>query len=434
MKLFLVASLIALTAALKDIPRRRKSTSQNTKRVLHGNGKGRGSKKGYLVATVETDDVLAKELEYEEELEYENYSFAGTGMDPKDGVDNTKDIIKLVQNGVASTNADDYTMNQFPGSSTGAVPSMPSVTSPSAAPSGVLSAASVDSPLSPILETLPREVSPGIFSSDVASLVPSMTPISLTKEVAPTAFSSDTPSLVPSSVPTEAILPQEARPTAFSIFFSDAPSLVPSMNPSSLTKEVSPTAFSSDTPSLVPSMVPSSATLPQEATPTTLPSDAPSLVPSRPPSSAALPEVVSPTPFPTEISGDGSPSVPSANTSDSSTSVTSVMPSGSPIVILTSASVDAVDPSEYATCEQYDSPAFDDSVTAEIAVEYWYQLEVENNVNVYNVPVSELVDTVEVVLLETVQATMCTERVDRRRLATNSIAFSASPSDLRMGT
>jgi hypothetical protein len=407
MKLFLVASLIALTAALKDIPRRRKSTSQNTKRVLHGNGKGRGSKKGYLVATVETDDVLAKELEYEEELEYENYSFAGTGMDPKDGVDNTKDIIKLVQNGVASTNADDYTMNQFPGSSTGAVPSMPSVTSPSAAPSGVLSAASVDSPLSPILETLPREVSPGIFSSDVASLVPSMTPISLTKEVAPTAFSSDTPSLVPSSVPTEAILPQEARPTAFSIFFSDAPSLVPSMNPSSLTKEVSPT---------------------------TLPSDAPSLVPSRPPSSAALPEVVSPTPFPTEISGDGSPSVPSANTSDSSTSVTSVMPSGSPIVILTSASVDAVDPSEYATCEQYDSPAFDDSVTAEIAVEYWYQLEVENNVNVYNVPVSELVDTVEVVLLETVQATMCTERVDRRRLATNSIAFSASPSDLRMGT
>jgi hypothetical protein len=115
------------------------------------------------------------------------------------------------------------------------------------------------------------------------------------------------------------------------------------------------------------------------------------------------------------------------------------MPSDYPSVVPSSFSVDpnadsVLDPSGFATCEQYDSPAFDDSITAEIAVQYWYNLEVEDAINTFNVAISQLVETVEMVLLETVQATMCAETTDRRRLATNSIAFSASPRDLRMGT
>jgi hypothetical protein len=114
------------------------------------------------------------------------------------------------------------------------------------------------------------------------------------------------------------------------------------------------------------------------------------------------------------------------------------MLSGYPSLVPTSFSVDpnavsVLDQSGFATCEQYDSPAFDDSITAEIAVQYWYNLKVEEEDYTFNVAISQLVETVETVLLETVQAAMCAETTDRR-LATNSIAFSTSPQDLRMGT
>jgi hypothetical protein len=96
--------------------------------------------------------------------------------------------------------------------------------------------------------------------------------------------------------------------------------------------------------------------------------------------------------------------------------------------------ISVLDPSGFATCEQYDSSAFDDSITSDIAVQYWYNLEVEEESNTFSIAISQLVDAVEIVLLETVQATMCADTTDRRRLATSSIAFSASPRDLRMGT
>jgi hypothetical protein len=115
------------------------------------------------------------------------------------------------------------------------------------------------------------------------------------------------------------------------------------------------------------------------------------------------------------------------------------MPSDSPSAVPSSFSLDpnevsALDPSGFATCEEYDSPAFDDSVTAEIAVQYWYNLEAEKDTDTFEVAISQLMATVEVVLLETVQATMCADKTDRRRLAANSIAFSAAPRDLLMGT
>jgi hypothetical protein len=115
-----------------------------------------------------------------------------------------------------------------------------------------------------------------------------------------------------------------------------------------------------------------------------------------------------------------------------------MVPSDSPSSVPSSSSLDpnsvsVLDPSGFATCEEYDSPAFDDSVTAEIAVQYWYNLEVEEGADPFNVAISQLMQTVEVVLLETVQATMCADTTDRRRLAANSIAFSAAPRDLLMG-
>jgi hypothetical protein len=438
MKLFLVASLIAFTVALKDSPRRQKSTSQNTKRALHGK-----SSKYSRNTVVVTTAIPSTSNAVESTMTFEDRSFGGPNMDPENPVDNTQIILKLVQIGVVSKNADN---NVFQ--------SVNALTSPKQeTPTEVLSQTSIDASSLDTEEDGSEE-----FSSDVPAPAPALTPsTTFPREVKPTAFSSDTPSLIPSSVPSSATLPTGATSTALS---SDVPSLLPSLVPSSLSREAAGTAFSSDAPSLVPSMAPSTPTEAQlssdapslvpslvpssaealgDTTRTAFSSDAPSLVPSTNPSSATS---LVPSSVPTLIAaGEASPTspVPSARPSDDPSVVPSSTPISVPSSVPSSFSVDpdavsVFDPSSFAKCEQYDSPAFDDSITAEIAVDYWYNLEVEEEVNSFNVPISQLVETVEIVLLETVQATMCAETPDRRRLATNSIAFSAAPLDLRMGT
>jgi hypothetical protein len=70
----------------------------------------------------------------------------------------------------------------------------------------------------------------------------------------------------------------------------------------------------------------------------------------------------------------------------------------------------------------------------DLTVQYWYELGVENDYDSANGGINRLVETVEVVLLEAVQDAMCGGGSSTRRLQTETLAFSAAPSDLRMGT
>lgn len=278
---------------------------------------------------------------------------------------------------------------------------------------------------------------PQFFSDPAESPAPSESPLDTSLEVElreggslmPSDFPSQTPSSAPSLTPTPT-LATEAR------VVSDRPSLVPSAQPSNdaLPREGSVSASVSDRPSLVPSSQPSSV-LARESAPSgdssvPLSSDVPSTVPSDTPSS---------------VPSDTPSGVPSTAPSD----YPSVVPTSYPETTLAPFAFSRLGPADFVMCdEEPQTSVFGTAVTGgqslidyssmeDITVQYWYNLQAEDSYDTSSIAVSQLVDSVEVALLESVQEAMCgTSGSDRklRRLSTENAGFSTEPTDLRLGT
>jgi len=288
--------------------------------------------------------------------------------------------------------------------------------------------------------------------------------------------SSTIPSSSPSQTPSQEIVAEareEAPATESSV--SDRPSLVPSMQPNN--KETSPSAISSDWPSLVPSMQPSSVVSPQEAAPTTKDwliktedsfgafgklstpvSDRPSLVPSYSPS-AVVPSDA-PSSVPSTVPSDAPSAVPSEATIIVSSIAASVVPTAFPSAI--PSDYPSVVPTSYqeTSTGQPSSPSFsfprltspgfvsctgdpamsifgeapmDSSSLVDITVMYWYDLQVEVEYEASVAATSQVVDSIEAAILESVQDSLCA--TSRRRLQVTEIAgFSSDPPDIRISS